>query len=804
MHLILRHTGDTDPVEIEITGSVFAIGRHEPPFVDYDRKKVARLSKRHARIFEQAGRVFLADLGSTNGTFCEGERVLQEPRLVQNGARLSFGGLEYEVEMPGRTPQPTAEDEGLTLALTPETHRDVLEPLVISSFPFLINQYGEEFARYRETLAEPLSYISRRHAHFFVRDGTVLIEDLGSTNGTYVSGTRLEERARTLEDGDTVAFGGDQFLYRVHIIGAESADETTTLLTEAIEELDSERTIFIDSPTSFVDIYVGTPEGESDAPKNTDVSDGDGIDEVPAKKPSRIGRAARFARELVRVVFGERLISPRARWILILGSVMAIAGAAYWYRTGQETRELTDTFAAGDHEAVLADADGYLTRQPGSQAIRAIATESMMHLVLPVWLHAIDRAAFDEALTQIEQWATRSPHNPDDDAMFELLDWITRATGFVDQHNSERGLNQRFEDGLVIDELADWWRAEERNHERHLQRFAAWHPDYREVERRALTTWRRLQTIDAAQAPVRRLHETIMTALRSQDLTSVTDGIDAFSTNPAGSGLASSLHQDVARMRQIFELLEDDRPFSAHEALGTALWETRPFQEFAAELVANQLPDQNAIAKYQTAVLAWQSGDTEAARAGLNDLARSSRWGAEPAKLQAHHDDLLNRYRALSGRELRDSPSELLTFYRMLDPETDRFLIDALDESYQSVFEDALVEAEAELLRAGKAWQRYQDQGGISRDDRMEPSISDRYVQLAALLTDSHTALLQAKVAFRALETSAGNELATLETRVCAEIDNQRNTLDRLNALLTPQTARAKLTLVPPRCIDRD
>ena len=805
MHLILRHTGDTDPIEIEITGSVFAIGRHEPPFVDYDRKKVARLSKRHARIFEQAGRVFLADLGSTNGTFCEGERVEQEPRLIQSGARLSFGGLEYDVEMPGRAPQPTEEDEGLTLALTPETHQDVLEPLVISSFPFLINQYGEEFARYRETLAEPLSYISRRHAHFFVRDGAVLIEDLGSTNGTYVAGTRLEEQARILEDGDTVAFGGDQFLYRVHIIGAESADEATTLLTEAIEELDSERTIFIDSPTSFVDIYVGTPEGDSEVPASAGDSGGNGVDDPPRKKPSRVGQAALFVSELLKVVFGERLISPRTRWILILVGVTAIGGAAYWYRTGQETRELKATFAAGDYAAAVAGADNYLARQPGSEAIRAIATESMMHLVLPDWLQAIERTDFDGASTNVEHWTTRSPHNPDDDAMFELLDWIARATEFVDQHTNERGSSQRFEDGPVIDELADWWLAEERDHERRLQRFTAWNSDYREVERRALSTWRRLQTIDAAQQPVRRLNDTIMTALRSQDLTGATDAIDAFSAaDLTGADLSASLHQDVARIRQIFELFEDERPFSAHEAVGTTLWETRPFQQFAADLAANQLPDQEAVAEYRAAVLAWRSGDTEAARAALDDLAQSARWGAEPARLQTHHQDLLTRYHELTGREHRDSSGELLAFYRMLDPETDKFLVDALRESYQSTFEDAVVEAEAELLRAGKAWQRYQDEGGISRDDRMEPSISDRYVQLAALLTDSHTTLQEAKVAFRALETPAGNELATLETSVCAEIDNQRNTLNRLNALLTRQTARAKLALVPPRCIDRD
>ena len=51
--------------------------------------------------------------------------------------------------------------------------------------------------------------LSRRHAEFaLLRDGTCVVADLGSTNGTFVNGTRLEPQARTvLRSADVVTLG---------------------------------------------------------------------------------------------------------------------------------------------------------------------------------------------------------------------------------------------------------------------------------------------------------------------------------------------------------------------------------------------------------------------------------------------------------------------------------------------------------------------------------------------------------------------------------------------------------------------
>jgi len=51
-------------------------------------------------------------------------------------------------------------------------------------------------------------YTSRKHASIEVRDGSYFVQDLGSTNGTFVNGQRLAPRTeQALKDGDVIEFG---------------------------------------------------------------------------------------------------------------------------------------------------------------------------------------------------------------------------------------------------------------------------------------------------------------------------------------------------------------------------------------------------------------------------------------------------------------------------------------------------------------------------------------------------------------------------------------------------------------------
>ena len=60
--------------------------------------------------------------------------------------------------------------------------------------------------------ALPLSFdkgVSRRHAKLSIAPGGLLLEDLGSTNGTFVNGERIA--SQRLQDGDRVTVGRVSF-----------------------------------------------------------------------------------------------------------------------------------------------------------------------------------------------------------------------------------------------------------------------------------------------------------------------------------------------------------------------------------------------------------------------------------------------------------------------------------------------------------------------------------------------------------------------------------------------------------------
>ena len=56
--------------------------------------------------------------------------------------------------------------------------------------------------------------VSRRHAVIRVTGGEVVLEDLGSSNGTSVNGEKIRA-PRALSDGDMVAFGDLSFEFRI-------------------------------------------------------------------------------------------------------------------------------------------------------------------------------------------------------------------------------------------------------------------------------------------------------------------------------------------------------------------------------------------------------------------------------------------------------------------------------------------------------------------------------------------------------------------------------------------------------------
>jgi pSer/pThr/pTyr-binding forkhead associated (FHA) protein len=79
--------------------------------------------------------------------------------------------------------------------------------------------------------------VSRRHAELAVAEGQLSIEDLGSTNGTFVNGERIDQ-PRRLNDGDEVRIGATVWILRdpasaTHVMQTVSAGEASSTPSQA-------------------------------------------------------------------------------------------------------------------------------------------------------------------------------------------------------------------------------------------------------------------------------------------------------------------------------------------------------------------------------------------------------------------------------------------------------------------------------------------------------------------------------------------------------------------------------------------
>ncbi|HEX3461666.1 MAG TPA: FHA domain-containing protein [Acidimicrobiales bacterium] len=84
-----EHTGQTFEIGAEVT-----VGRAAGCGVPIDYDTFA--SNLHARLFRLDGDVWVEDLGSTNGTWVNTERILERTR-IEKGDLLQVGGTVFEV-----------------------------------------------------------------------------------------------------------------------------------------------------------------------------------------------------------------------------------------------------------------------------------------------------------------------------------------------------------------------------------------------------------------------------------------------------------------------------------------------------------------------------------------------------------------------------------------------------------------------------------------------------------------------------------------------------------------------------------
>lgn len=557
--IVLQPISHPDLGEIRIDDNLFAVGRTEAPFASYPSDAVSDLSRRHARIFIESGTVYVADLDSKNGTMVNGASINQKITRLHDGDEICFAGrLSYRVRLQQSDGTAVRSARILSLTLTPERGNLGLQPVVISRFPFLISKTDEVFSRYKADHPEQVNYLSRRHAHIFIKAGEPYIEDLGSTNGTFVNGKRLDERAVPLQDDNVLAIGGHHFVYKVSLQkDAATLEPTVTRLDAAIRSAaaaglvtsaaaarmpgpdkagtnasgnaagaigsppsiaanpaqavaiagaaagDADKTTFVAAAGSFLDIFCVDHAQRREDEVNRDpqqASNGDadnGADPGAAEKQRPRGKAAIFAAELAGAFSGgERHLGIGKKWwrMPALAGILLLAAVGAYLSNNPE-RELRGMLADG-HYAQAADAAArYLAREPEQAKLKALGTEALLKARVPQWQTQLRARQFQRADALLAEMKQQARHNADVQPLLDELQWVGQLEQFV---VARGGADQPVRDDAEnerIRRLLTQWDDDTLGHQQAFNTISSYVPEFRDQYAQSLSHVRKLALV---------------------------------------------------------------------------------------------------------------------------------------------------------------------------------------------------------------------------------------------------------------------------------------------------------------------
>lgn len=225
-------TSGADPGRVIDVDRDLVVGRVDPAdvvLVD------PRISGRHARLRPGAGGATIEDLGSSNGTLVNEERVTA-PRPLRDGDVIRLGDTSLRVD---GVAQATVVGETVAWQLAVRTGPDAGMTRALSDGEDIVIGRGEEAG-----LALTDARVSTRHAEVSLRSGTVTLRDLDSANGTLLNGSPVS-RATKLSAGSEIQVGET-----VIVAGTEPTDPSGptptvigTLPAELTERRRSRRTL---------------------------------------------------------------------------------------------------------------------------------------------------------------------------------------------------------------------------------------------------------------------------------------------------------------------------------------------------------------------------------------------------------------------------------------------------------------------------------------------------------------------------------------------------------------------------------
>lgn len=208
------------------------------------------ISRKHAELTVENGQLKVKDLGSANGTFVNDQRVTEA--TIRDGDVVRFDIEIFRVVGPGA-----------------DSNKTMVRPAVDSKATQVRPAVGSKSTRVMETPKPKLvgngqsviltgknksigreagndvvvddETVSSKHAQMIPNEGGWKVEDLGSTNGTFVNDKKIT--TQSLKPGDKVRFGKMEF--RFEVPGAEAGAGTKVMPAAESDDVDTKTSVIV-------------------------------------------------------------------------------------------------------------------------------------------------------------------------------------------------------------------------------------------------------------------------------------------------------------------------------------------------------------------------------------------------------------------------------------------------------------------------------------------------------------------------------------------------------------------------------
>lgn len=186
-----------------LCGNTTTIGRDPTSQIHIERQQI---SWHHATIFSREQDLVLKDLNSCNGTYVNGQRIVE--RTLKAGDEVCFGTVAFQVSLHRGQENESVVKEPPCAAGKPEPRQDEVRKgfFLIDGQPFPLQSITINIGRLSSNqIVLQNETVSLRHAVLMELEDGWWLEDLNSTNGTFVNGKKIARQR--LQGGDLLSFG---------------------------------------------------------------------------------------------------------------------------------------------------------------------------------------------------------------------------------------------------------------------------------------------------------------------------------------------------------------------------------------------------------------------------------------------------------------------------------------------------------------------------------------------------------------------------------------------------------------------